>query len=250
MRATAVMRERAAADATGRRRAIIGTAAAAALIAAGVVISLVSRASPVPGPLPAPLVAADTVDGGLRTIDSAAAVVETELPIIVDVGDSSRASGWSVELARFSTSMGALIRVRDQLPATVPVRTFALVPSVADRTLWFRVLAGASTTRAGADSLLASLRSSKVIDDSTAGVVVHAPLAFRVEQDVAAGSADASVKRLLARTIPAYALLQDDGTATVYAGAFESAEQAALLIPSLRAAGIEPALVYRLGRTF
>jgi hypothetical protein len=58
------------------------------------------------------------------------------------------------------------------------------------------------------------------------------------------------VRQYLARGIPAYALLQDDGSATIYAGAFDSAEQAALLIPSLRAAGIEPTLSYRLGRTF
>jgi hypothetical protein len=89
-----------------------------------------------------------------------------------------------------------------------------------------------------------------VIDDPTAGAVVYLPLAFRIEQDVAAGAAATAVRQYLARGIPAYALLQDDGSATIYAGAFDSAEQAALLIPSLRAAGIEPTLSFRLGRTF
>jgi hypothetical protein len=146
--------------------------------------------------------------------------------------------------------MGALIHVRDELPSTVPVRTYALVPNAVDHNLWYRVLAGAAPTRAGADSLLRALRASKVVDDPTAGTVIDAPLAFRLEQDLAVGDADSVVRRFIARTIPAYALLQDDGTVTVYGGAFESAEQAALLIPSLRAAGVEPALVYRLGRTF
>jgi hypothetical protein len=146
--------------------------------------------------------------------------------------------------------MGALMRVRNELPSSLPARTFALVPSAADRTLWYRVLAGASSTRAGADSVLAALRASRVLDDLAAGAVVNLPLAFRIEQDVAAGAAATAVRQYLARGIPAYALLQDDGSATIYAGAFDSAEQAALLIPSLRASGIEPTLSYRLGRTF
>ena len=254
MRATAVIRERAAADAASRRRTLTGAAAAAALVAAGVIITVISRQtageSSAASRSAAPDAAAAVATGGTRTVDSAAAAVAAELPVIIDPADSSIAAGWSVELARFSTPLGALIRVRDELPSSVPVRTFALVPSAADRTLWYRVLAGAATSRAGADSLLASLRASRVVDDPTAGAVVRAPLAFRLEQDIAAGAAASVVRGYVARGIPAYALLQDDATATVYAGGFESPEQAALFITSLRAAGIEPALVYRHGRPF
>jgi hypothetical protein len=47
-----------------------------------------------------------------------------------------------------------------------------------------------------------------------------------------------------------YALLQPDGTARLYAGAFETPDKAALLAATLREAGIEPTLVYRMGRAF
>jgi hypothetical protein len=251
LKGPSAMRDQAEADAIGRRRALIGVAAAALIVAVGVAISAIANfASDDTSTIQAVASRDSAIDTSARTVDSAAAAVATELPLILDPADSAQSAGWSVELARFSTPMGALIRVRDELPASVPVRTFALVPSAADRTLWYRVLAGASTTQAGADSLLASLRNSNVVDDPSAGTVVNVPLAFRLEQDVAAGSAESTVKSYVARAIPAYALLQSDGTATVYAGAFESSEQAALLIPSLRAAGVEPALVFRLGRTF
>ena len=236
---------------SGSRRPLVLGATLAALAVADITLTTLLRAprgesaaasAPNPG---------DTVASAApRTIDSAAAAVASELPVVVDPADSARATGWSVELARFSTAMGALIRVRDELPVSLPGRTFALIPSAADRTLWYRVLGGASPSRADADSVLAALRASRVIDDPAAGAVVYLPLAFRIEQDVAAGAAATAVRQYLARGIPTYALLQDDGSATIYAGAFDSAEQAALLIPSLRAAGIEPTLSYRLGRTF
>lgn len=250
MRAPAMMRDSVVADARGRRRMLIGVAAVSLLVAAGFAISAVSRFGSEDSSRIAPLASRDTAgDSSTRTLDSAAATVAAELPVVTDAADSARATGWTVELARFSTPMGALLRVRDELPRTVPVRTFALVPSSPDRTLWYRVLAGASSTRAGADSLLAALRASRVIDDSTAGAVVNAPLAFRLDQDIPAGAADSVLRQFLARGVPAYALLQEDGTATIYAGAFENAEQAGLLIPSLRASGVEPVLVYRFGRT-
>jgi hypothetical protein len=48
----------------------------------------------------------------------------------------------------------------------------------------------------------------------------------------------------------AYALLQPDGSAIVYTGAFESPTQATLLADSLRALRVAPVLVYRTGRAF
>jgi hypothetical protein len=117
-----------------------------------------------------------------------------------------------------------------------------------DATLWYRVIAGASGTRAGADSVLVALRQVKAIDDPTAGAVVRVPFAFRLQSNVAPAMAPGAVAQFLARGVPAYALLQDDSTATIYAGAFETADQAALFMTYLRAAGVEPALTYRLGR--
>jgi hypothetical protein len=112
------------------------------------------------------------------------------------------------------------------------------------------VIAGVAATRGGADSTLAALRRVAGAGDSTAGAVVSVPYAFRLEGRVDAPAAAARVREYLGRGVPAYALRQDDGTVTLYAGAFETPEQAALFTTYLRAAGIEPALTYRLGRTF
>jgi hypothetical protein len=54
----------------------------------------------------------------------------------------------------------------------------------------------------------------------------------------------------VARGVPAYALLQDDGTVRLYAGAFDAAAAAVPLDADLRGAGFTPALAYRTGRTF
>jgi hypothetical protein len=52
------------------------------------------------------------------------------------------------------------------------------------------------------------------------------------------------------RGIPVYALLQADGSAQLYAGAFDTPERASLLAATLRTAGITPTVVYRTGRAF
>jgi len=184
----------------------------------------------------------------IRSIDSAAAAVAPETPPIRNPADSAQASAYAIEIAKFSTPTGALMRVRDELPKTAPAATFGVVAIGADQTLWYRVIAGATGNRAAADSALVALRTTKAIDDPAAGAIVSVPLAFRLQAGVAPGSVASVAAGYLARGVPAYALLQDDGTATLYAGAFETADQAALFTTYLRAAGIEPALTYRLGR--
>lgn len=229
----------------GSRWAIAGAATlAAATLAAALFLRLPERrvaAAPPPAP--------DTEQAPVTAIDSAAASVAPETPLVLDPPDSALAPPYSVELAKFSTPLGALMRVRDELPRAVPSATFAVIPLGSDGTLWYRVLAGVAATRRGADSTLAALRRMPGVADSAAGVVVATPLAFRLQEHVDAQAAAALVKDYLARGVPAYALLQADGSATLYAGAFETAEQAALFTTYLRAAGIEPALTYRLGRT-
>jgi hypothetical protein len=49
---------------------------------------------------------------------------------------------------------------------------------------------------------------------------------------------------------PVYALRQADGSARLYAGAFESPEQASLYVDAIRTSGIRPVLVYRIGRVY
>jgi hypothetical protein len=65
---------------------------------------------------------------------------------------------------------------------------------------------------------------------------------------MAPDSAVAAADRYLARGIPAYALADSNGRATVYAGAFNGPQAAHTLTASLRAAGLVPVLAYRTGR--
>jgi hypothetical protein len=226
------------------------------LLAAAVGATMVFRAyavarSPEPPAAPAAdsTASATTRSATLRSEDSAAATVAPDSPPIRNPGDSASAAVYGVEIAKFSTPAGALLRVRDELPKSTPAATFGVVAIGADGTLWYRVIAGAAVARASADSALGALRAGKAIDDPGAGAVVRVPFAFRLQSNVSPGMAPGAAAQFLARGVPAYALLQDDSTATIYAGAFETADQAALFMTYLRAAGIEPALTYRLGRT-
>lgn len=168
------------------------------------------------------------------------------LPTIVNVADSARAAAFAVELLAANTQAGAAARVRDA-GDDLPAGTYGV--AVVDGTQWFKVVAGAFQTRTAADSLLAALRRAGELAAGS-GSVVEVPLAFLVHDDVQ----PASVRGLLSayRDLgqPVYALQQPNGTMNVYSGAFATPVEAAVLMPSLRAAGISPALVYRTGRLF
>lgn len=194
--------------------------------------------------------ATDTVASATsaRAVDSASAAVAPDIPPIRNPADSAIATAYAIEIAKFSTPTGALMQVRDEMPKTAPAATFGVVAIGADGTLWYRVIAGAATGRGAADSALAALRATRVIDDPAAGAIVSVPFAYRLQSDVAPSSVPGIIDGYVARGVPAYALLQADSSATIYAGAFETAEQAALFTTYLRAAGVEPALTYRLGR--
>ena len=238
-----------AVETPAQRSATRWVVAGAALLAVAALATAVAVRVPERRVAAAPAPTPDTVAAPVASIDSAAASVAPETPLVLNPADSAQATAWSVELAKFSTPLGALMRVRDELPGAVPATTFGVVPLGADGTLWYRVLAGVAATRRGADSTLAALRRIPGVADSAAGAVVATPLAFRLEERVDPAAAPGVVKDYRTRGIPAYALRQADGTATLYAGAFETPEQAALFTTYLRAAGIEPALTYRLGRT-
>jgi hypothetical protein len=83
-----------------------------------------------------------------------------------------------------------------------------------------------------------------------AGQVRRLPYALLVQSDVSPENAPALVAAFVARELPVYALLQPDGSASLFAGAFESAEETRLLAAALRARSLEPKVVYRIGRTF
>jgi hypothetical protein len=195
-----------------------------------------ARAAATPAPTPAspalPTPPADTV----RVSDP------------VNPPDSAIAAQFAVELVATNTATGANLWLRER-GAPLPGVTVSPVLLGAARTRWHKVLAGAWQERMGADSLLAALRAEGILRPD-AGVVVQVPLALLLEAGVPRGAAPARVAALGARGVPAYALVQDDGTVRLFAGAFETAAAAVPLDADLRALGLAPQLAYRTGRTF
>jgi hypothetical protein len=160
--------------------------------------------------------------------------------------DSARASAWSVELKSFATQAGAVMELEAQ-QTVLPAATFA--PMVDGDVRWFPLIGGAYPDSAGAAALLGTLRQHGMLRTNW-GAVKRRPLALMVQSKIGADTAGAVVTGYVERGLPVYALRQADGTATLYAGAFETPEQAMLLAESLRSSGLNPTLVYRTGRVF
>lgn len=168
-----------------------------------------------------------------------------------NVAESAAASAFAVELLVANTPEGANFVLRKD-NASLPAATVAPVPIGVERTTWYKVIAGAYTRRSEADSLLRALRAAKVLNDS-AGSILQVPLALLVDSVGTQGGIDAAVtaavRKYTTRGLPVYALMQDDGGARLYAGAFDRANDAGELLKTLRGAGLQPVLAYRTGRT-
>lgn len=206
-----------------------------------------AAAPPVAPPAPAAPVAADTVAAAPDT----AAPIDT-MPIgpleVANPADSLLAAGWAVELVAENTESGARARLADA-DRPIVAGTWSPATIAGGRSLWYKVLAGATVTRPAAESLLVQLRRGGALE-AEAGRVVRVPYAFRLAADVPSDSATAYLAGFAGLGLPAYALRRPDGRADVLSGAFESPQQAALHVPALRAARVEPVLVYRTGRAF
>ena len=168
-----------------------------------------------------------------------------------NVTDSSRAAAFAVELLVANTPEGANFVLRRDA-VVLPSATVVPVPIGPERMVWYKVISGAYTSRYQADSLLLTLRRSKVLSDS-AGSVLRVPLALLLDSVSSQGGIEEAtrsvVAKYIARGVPAYALMQDDGDALIYAGAFDAAAQSAEMLKTLRGAGLMPVLVYRTGRS-
>jgi hypothetical protein len=170
----------------------------------------------------------------------------------VNLGDSSIAATFSVELLVANTAEGANLFVQKN-GAALPAAAVSPVPIGAERATWYRVTAGAYTRRAQADSLLHALRRSGILASDSAGSITETPLALLVDSVPTQGgivdAIRAATQKYAARGLPVYPLVQDDGGARIFAGAFTSADQSAELTRTLRVAGLKPVLVYRTGST-
>jgi hypothetical protein len=194
--------------------------------------------------------AADSVTGLASPVDSAQAAA----PALRNPGDSATAARFSVYLLSANTSTSAVPAVEraaraagmsDNLLAELAVSP---VTFGRDGARWYRVTVGAFTSRASADSLLATLRRSRVLGE-TSGSVLDTPLAFELERDLAPTAIGAAVTSWRRRGLRPYVLRNRAGVGQLYVGAFETAEQAALFADSLRTLGFTPPLAFRIGRS-
>ena len=164
--------------------------------------------------------------------------------------DSSIAIPFSVEILAANTSEGANFEM-NRHGAQMPAATVSLVPIGDTEATWYKVHAGAYADSAEAATLLQTLRRRRIVPDS-AGNVVRAPFALVVDSVPAQAGMRARVREkirdLMSRGVHAYALMQEDGSARVYAGAFDQPDQSALAATALRVAGLTPVLEYRKGR--
>jgi MinD-like ATPase involved in chromosome partitioning or flagellar assembly len=190
--------------------------------------------------------AAGTVPSTLDSLraDSAAQIATPALEV-ANPRDSLGSAAYAVVISRFNTQAGAIFWFQTQ-GRDLPEATFA--PVLVQGTPWFRALAGSYPSRAQADSLLSTLRQKGLLR-SDLGEVVHVPLAFLVDS-VKAEAVPGMIKYFTDRGQPVYALRQPDGSARLYAGAFETPQEAALYLDAIRTSGIRPVLVYRIGRVF
>jgi hypothetical protein len=226
-------------------------AAAAAAVAAVALLALVVRDR---GPQGSHGDAAagldlDTAAGAGPVAAAARPATDTiTLGPVVNPADSAIAAEFSVELVAANTLASANSRLAlrgERLPAP----TVAPVLLGADGRPWYRALAGAWREREEARSHLATLRARGLVRQEV-GRVLRVPFALRLATGVRRDDASALVRAWSDRGIPAYALLQDDGSVSVFAGAFETSGQSVLLAVSLRDLGTEPVVAFRTGRTF
>jgi len=170
--------------------------------------------------------------------------------LIANPADSAAAAAFSVEILKANTAEAANFELQRH-GTMMPAATISLVPIGDTEAIWYTVHAGAVRDSAQAERLLASLRRRHIVAESI-GSVVRTPFALRVDSvpaQAAVGSkAREKIQALAARGVAVYALSQRDGSARLYAGAFETPEQSSLAATALRVAGLTPVLEYRTGR--
>lgn len=160
--------------------------------------------------------------------------------------DSASQAPYGIALITFNTQAGALLELTRN-GATLRAGTFT--PILIRETPWFRVVGGAYPDSASAAALLDTLRA-RGSSDAGRAVIEQFPYALLVARDVPDADVGSRVAAYQARKLPVYALLQADGTARLFAGAFKTPEEATFLYDEMKKAGIQTSLVYRTGRVY
>jgi len=160
----------------------------------------------------------------------------------------STASPYSVVLADVSSVTGANGELDQASSRGFPVVSFSPYAR-ADGGMSYVVISGAFPDSAGADSLLRAVRAKRY-RNAAAAHIVRLPYAVLIQKGVSADQASMFVRAYLSKGLPVYPLLQPDGSASLWAGAFRAAEQAQPLVTSFRANGDQPTVTVRTGRSF
>ena len=235
-------------SASGRRRWVIPIAAAAAIV---VVASLLGRNYFARQRAQLPALQRDSAAASADSIVAVASpAVDSSPPLTpANSADSANASPYAVQIAMVDTEEGAAARVRAG-GGDFPVGTYAPVSRGGDLGTWYKVVTGAYVNRNRAEQLLAFLRTRGLVPQGW-GSVVRAPLALQVATAPSQTEAAAVIADYQSRRVPVYGLLQRDGSVRVYAGAFESPEEASLFRSTLKETkNIDATLVYRVGRAY
>jgi hypothetical protein len=181
-------------------------------------------------------------------IEAPPEIVLPALGPVVNPADSARATRFAIEVVAANTLAGANSRLEIR-GVDLPARTVAPVLVGGAGRSWYRAIVGAWQDRRDAESFLRTLRERGVMQ-AEMGRVLEAPYALLLARGLSSVEVAAEVAAWEGRGIRAYGLVQADGSVRLYAGAFESTDQAVLLAMSLRDRGVEPQLAYRTGRTF
>jgi hypothetical protein len=198
-------------------------------------------------------VSGDSLQFMIRGFDTAGILTDTSSTMATARGlgmltpmDSASQAPYGIALITFNTHAGALLELTRN-GATLRAGTFT--PILIRETPWFRVVAGAYPDSVAAAALLDTLRA-RGSSDAGRAVIERFPYALLVERDVPDTAVAMRVQRYQVRRLPVYALLQSDGTARLFAGAFKTPEEATVLYEEMRQAGIQTSLVYRTGRVY
>jgi len=196
---------------------------------------------------------ADSLLNLIRGFDTAGVLTDTTSTLATARGlglltakDSAAVAPYGIVIITFNTHAGALLELTRN-GATLRAGTFT--PILIRETPWFRVVAGAYPDSASAAALLDTLRA-RGSSDAGRAVIERFPYALLVERDVPDAAVASRVSVYRTRGLPVYALLQADGTARLFAGAFKEPAEATLLYDALKTSGIQTSLVYRTGRVY
>ncbi len=161
--------------------------------------------------------------------------------------DSAATVPFGVALAQYNDVGAALTRIAQESARGIPASTYAPFHDTNLRKQVFLVIAGAFHDRDDAASLLRSLRRQRVLA-SGQGHVIDAPFAILLRSGLSAGEARSQLDAYRVKGMPAYSLVQSDGTVNIYAGAFRTIAEAQTLLEKLESDGPALRVVRRAGR--